>query len=112
MDQWQICHKNQGEVRLSTAHAIFIDEALASDDELTAYKLKMMLIQKWPELHSVSLSTIKRCRQQLGWISTTPRYCQLNREVNKAELQDDEHFENVIFSDESTVILEKHGKVT
>lgn len=106
--------------RLTTQHAIFIDEALASNDELTAYMLKTMLVEKWPELECVSLSTIKRCRQHLGWISTTPRYCQLIREVNKAKryewcvkcLQDDEYFENVIFSDESTVLLDKHGKVT
>ena len=27
-------------------------------------------------------------------------------------LQDDEYFEDVIFGDESTVVLDKHGKVT
>ena len=106
--------------RLTTTHAIFIDNVLASNDELTAYKLKMMLTEKWPELQSVSLSTIKRCRQHLGWISTTPRYCQLIREANKYKryefcmkcLRNDEYFENVIFSDESSVVLDKHGKVT
>ena len=70
--------------------------------------------------HDFSLSTIKRVRKQLGWVSTTPRYCQLIREANKKKrydwclkcLQDDEYFEDVIFSDESTVALEKYGKIT
>ena len=79
-----------------------------------------MLIDKWPELNIVSLSTITRSRRKLGWVSSTSRYCQLIQEQNKAKrlewcwncIRLDDHFEDVIFSDESTVALEKHGKLT
>ena len=71
-------------------------------------------------MSNVSLSTIKRCRKDLGWVATAPKYCQLIREQNKQKrlewcwkcLNNDDHFEDVIFSDESTVALEKHGKLT
>ena len=100
---------------MTTEHAIFIDEELTSNDERISSILKSLLIEQWPELHDVSLSTIKRVRKQLGWVSTTPRYCQLIREANKKKrydwclkcLQDDEYFEDITFSDESTVALEK-----
>ena len=106
--------------RLNTVQTIFIDTTLTENDELTTYKLKLMLAQKWPELQNVSLSTIKKCRQKLGWVSTKPRYCQLIRENNKTKrydwcmkcLEDDDYFDDVIFSDKSTVALEKHGRVT
>lgn len=79
-----------------------------------------MLMARWPELSTVSLSTIKKCRRDLGWVATKPHYCQLIREANKQKrvdwcmkcLQDEDYFDDVIFSDESTVALEKHGKIT
>ena len=106
--------------RLTEEHAIFIDNSIADNDELSAADLRSLLTKKWPELKDVSLSTIKRCRKELGWVATAPRYCQLIREQNKQKrlewcwkcVKDDDHFENVIFSDESTVALEKHGKLT
>ena len=40
----------------------FIDELMATNDELTARWLLLMLQEKWPDLN-VSLSTIKRARK-------------------------------------------------
>ena len=42
--------------RLTTQQAIFIDEALTSNDELTSPMLNSLLSERWPELHSVPLS--------------------------------------------------------
>ena len=104
---------------LNDEHEVFIDNALANNDELTSQKLKRLLVAKWPELQGISVSNIKRCRKQLGWIATRPRYCQLIREANKHKrlewcIQcrlDGEKFTDVIFSDELTVALEKHGRI-
>ena len=61
----------------------FIDDALACNDELTASRLLMQLQEKWPDLR-VSLSTIKRSRKEdLGWVKSKPKYCQLIRTANK-----------------------------
>lgn len=104
---------------LNNEHEIFIDNALAGNDELTAQKLKRLLVARWPELRNISITNIKRCRKRLGWVATRPRYCQLIRESNKDKrlewcIQchlDREKFNDVIFSDESTVALEKHGRI-
>ena len=58
----------------------FIDEELQKNDELTSTRIKEMLAEKWPDV-VVSTTTIKRERQQLGWVCTRPHYCQLLREV-------------------------------
>ena len=43
----------------------------------------VMLQEKWPDL-SISLSTIKRARKDdLGWVKSKPKYCQLIRNANK-----------------------------
>ena len=60
----------------------FIDKAMEENDELTAYRLLCKLKECYPYL-KVSLRTIHGARQDLGWVSTTPHYCQLIREVNK-----------------------------
>ena len=57
-----------------------MDEALQENDELTARQLRALLLERWPDTH-VSLSRVKRVRQQIGWVSTRPHYCQLLREV-------------------------------
>ena len=60
--------------------------------------------------------SVLRCRTSLGWTFRGSAYCQLIREVNKtkrlewAKLYKDDDFENVIFTDESTVQLESHRR--
>ena len=63
------------------------------------------------------MQTIRRARERLGWVSTTPKYCQLIREVNKdkrlkwcVELNGNYNFDNVIWSDESSVQLQGHSQ--
>ena len=83
------------------------------DDETTATQLQAKLAT-----HSVyvSLATIVRNRVKLGWIYRGSAYCQLIREPNKkkrlefalANLHDS--FDDVIWSDETTVQLETHRR--
>ena len=66
----------------------------------------------------MSLPTVKRARQDLGWVINSPKYCQLIRDANKTKrlvwcekmIAEKESFDNVIFTDESSVALETHRK--
>ena len=70
--------------RLLTAEMMAaIEDSLRNDDELTARKLRRKLSEMFPDFPDVSISTIKRCRKENGWVSTRPHYCQLIREANK-----------------------------
>ena len=60
---------------------LFIDEAMADNDELTAHCLLRMMQEKWPGFNA-SISTVKRARRYLGWVATRPQYCQLICEAN------------------------------
>ena len=94
-----------------------IDNYLRNDDELTVSKLKRKLSEDFTSFPRISISTIKRCRKEKGWVSTRPHYCQLIREANKLkrnewcqkQLDNNEQFENVIFSD--AVQLDQHARV-
>ena len=96
-----------------------IEDCLRNDDELTARKLKAKLCEKFTNFPDVSIATIKRNRRECGWVCTRPHYCQLIRDPNKLkrkdwcqqQLDNNEQFENVIFTDECTVQLDHHGRL-
>ena len=67
--------------KLSREMMVFLNKALSENDELTARQARCLLVEKWPTVQ-VSLPTIKRVRQQIGWVCTRPHYCQLLREVS------------------------------
>ena len=88
-----------------------IEEQMQKDDETTAAELDCILQREGIKL---SRSTILRCRRKLGWTYRGAAYCQLIREPNKLkrlswcmENQNNE-FNNVIWTDETTVQLENH----
>lgn len=97
---------------------VVIEDSLWKD-ELTARKLKGILGKNFTNFPDVSLSTIKRYHKEIGWVNTQPHYCQLIREVNKAKRKDwcqmqldkNEQFEDLIFSDEYSVQLDHHGRL-
>ena len=68
---------------------------------------------------TVSITTIKRARKKLGWVKSGVRYCQLVTEKNRIKrlefarecLARGDDFSNVIFTDESSIWLERHAKV-
>lgn len=66
-----------------------------------------------------SVAALKRVRKKLGWKRSGPKYCQMVRETNRiARLafaeecsEAGETFDDVLFTDESTIWLEQHGKI-
>ena len=96
----------------------FIDAEMEKNDELTARKLGKKLQEQFGV--NFSESKVKRLRQKLGWVQTGTKYCQLIREANRAKrleffclkcLEDNEQFDDVIFTDECSVHMEKHAKL-
>ncbi|KAK3104734.1 hypothetical protein FSP39_008937 [Pinctada imbricata] len=89
-----------------------IDDRLKKNDEETAKSLQVYLQYRNFQL---SISTINRIKQSLGWTLRGTRYCQLIREANKpkrvqwANDHISDTFENVIWSDETSVWLEQHA---
>ena len=88
-----------------------VEEQMQRDDETTATQLHSFLISKGI---SISLKTILRCRKSLGWTFRGSSYCQLIRDANKVKRLDwvlkyqDETFDDVIWTDESSIQLENH----
>ncbi len=68
----------------------------------------------------VPTTTIRLARKRLGWTHTKSRYCQLIRvpnQIAKLEfcrrcLADNDTFENVIFTGESTIMMDSHGRIS
>ena len=66
----------------------------------------------------MSHSTLKKAKYELGWVISNPKYCQLIRKANKEKrlawcedmIADKEQFQDVIFTVESSVMLETHRK--
>ena len=66
-----------------------------------------------------SLTAIKKVRWNLGWRKRGPKYCQAVREANRVArlafcercVETGETFDDVIFTDESSIWLERHSKV-
>ena len=106
--------------RLDEEHYCFIDDCMASDDELTAKKLRDKLLERFPSLN-MSLSTVKRVRTELRWTAKKTRYSALVSDANQEKRvvwcnermeMSDMDFDDVVFSDECTVQLESHRRVT
>lgn len=68
--------------KITESMKTLIEEEMNKNDELTARGIRSLLLQRWPEMQ-VSLPTIKRVRQEMGWVCTRPHYCQLLRNVRK-----------------------------
>ena len=90
-----------------------VEEQMQLDDEMTATQLHSFLVAKGI---NISLKTILRCRKSLGWTFRGSSYCQHIREANKDKrlqwvLQNqDDHFDDVIWTDESSIQLENHRR--
>ena len=93
-----------------------IDETMHSSDETTTKELRAVLRSRG---HNASLSTVLRCRRQLGWTVRGSAYCQLIHDSNKLKRlvwaqqylkEAAEGFRDVIFTDETSVQLESHRR--
>ena len=96
--------------RQEIVHQLYLD-----NDELSAVDVQRILRDD----HGIvaSLTTVKRCRQRLGWERCRPKYCQFVKRVNQEkrlrfcrDLVDaqgtvQDNFDDCIFTDECTVQL-------
>ena len=71
---------------------------------------------------TVSEATIRQARRKIGWIHErieSAKYCQMVREPNKVKrlmfclkaLTEKDTFENVIFTDETSVQIQQHARL-
>uniref|UniRef100_A0A1X7U2U5 Tc1-like transposase DDE domain-containing protein n=1 Tax=Amphimedon queenslandica TaxID=400682 RepID=A0A1X7U2U5_AMPQE len=94
-----------------------VEEQMQADDETTAVQLQKILLDNG---HPLSLKTILTSRRKLGWTFRGSAYCQIIREANKSKRLQwardnlDEYerngFEDVLFTDESSIQLECHHR--
>ena len=101
--------------KLSEEARGFIDDQMRKDDEMTSGRIKKKLERCGV---TVSSSTVRRACKQLGWTLQRTAYCQLIRNVNKEKrlafaqsvIENGDTFENVIFSDESSISLQQYRR--
>ena len=103
-----------GRISKVTSHVkALVEEQMQCDDETTAHQLHQMLLE-----HGVDISfrTILRCCTVFGWTFRGRAYCQLIREGNKTkrlewcDLYKDDNFDDVIWTDQSTIQLKAHRR--
>lgn len=99
--------------KLSPSIKQLIESTMRQDDETTATQIQAKLATYGIY---VSLATIVRSRLELGWTYRGSAYCQLIRRQNKekrlhwARTYLHDNFDDVIWSDETTVQLETHRR--
>lgn len=104
--------------RITPEIKAIVDGQMKIDDETTAYQLLALLNSRG---YPMSISTVLRCRKELGWTFRGSAYCQIIREANKlkrlqfareylAESQNPYGFYDVIWTDETTLQLESHRR--
>ena len=95
-----------------------VNGKMEEDDETTAHQLHKLLNERGYQL---SITTIVRCRMELGWTFRGSAYCQMIRDVNKQkrkewalqylnEAQTENCFQSVIWTDESSIQIETHKR--
>ena len=87
----------------------FINKKMEMNGETTAPKLSL----------DFSITIIKGLRRKLSWLSLGTKYCQLVRKANRENRSeasrrclDNGTFDNVIFTDKSTIALENHARLS
>ena len=120
---WRTREKKQGEqhqdcrgrpLKASSPVKRKIDKVYMQNPEVTASELKNILEDELTGIR-IGVSTIKRARKAAGWICSQTRYCQMVRDTNKIKrlefcrkiIETNDDFSNVIFTDESSVEIER-----
>ena len=97
--------------QLSPVNQRIIEQAMREDDETTATQLQAKLADYGMY---VSLAIILQNRRLLGWVYRGSAYCQLIHSVTKEKRLEwacshlDDTFDDVIWTDETSVQLEAH----
>lgn len=90
-----------------------VEAQMQEDDETSAVQLHALLKSKGI---NISRRTVLHCRLSLGWTFRGSAYCQMIRQANKekrlefAQTNREDDFENVVFTDESTIQLSSHRR--
>ena len=111
MQPWQESKVQDDSQKLTALFIGLVEQQMRSDDETTAMQLHELLTRHGIQL---SLRTVLRIRERLGWTFRGSAYCQLIRDANKQKRLDwscqnfSDNFENVIWSDKSSIQLETH----
>ena len=103
--------------KITRAVLQIVEEQMQKEDETTAVQLQKILVDKGQPL---SLKTILKSREKLGWTFWGSVYCQIIRDANKTkrlqwamdhlEEYNDNKFEDVLWTDESSIQLESHKR--
>ena len=110
-------YRKSGRKRILTEeHLNFIDKSYEENDELTSVDLQKLILKNGIEF---STAMIRIYRKKLGWTLSGPRNCQLIRVPNQIARYEfcqklteaNDTLDDVIFTDESTIMLDKHGKI-
>ena len=96
----------------------FLDAEMERNDEMTSPELTRRVNDRFST--QFTQAKIKRHRRKLGWVCTKTKYCQLIRKPNRVKrlefsqkcLEENEQFDDVIFTDECSVVLENHSKIS
>ena len=99
--------------KLVLQHFDIIDEEMRRNDELSSIELARILRTRCDV--DVSPRTVRQVRKKLGWTWSGTKYCQLVKDVNKPKrmehclriLSEGDGFEDVTFSDECSVSIER-----
>jgi len=98
--------------KLNEAGKSFIEVQMRTNDETTSRQIQRRLTRRGVMVHS---STVQRYHKEQGWTLQNTRYCQMICEANKAKrlefaqqvINTGDTFDNVVFSDESSISLEQ-----
>ena len=130
MQEYQVmhtlyCYRNYNKLylgsgrptKITTEILQIVEAQMQLDDKNTAIQLQKILVDKG---HPLSLPTILRSREKLGWTFRGSAYYQIIREENKVQrlqwAKDHLHeaingsFEDVMWTDECSVMLESHRR--
>ena len=93
-----------------------IETIMRDNDETTSQELKEKIEQQLGI--KIATSSIRRLRKKQGWTMAGAGYCQLISNCNKPKrlefaqqiLKEKDNFQNIIFSDESTIKVERYRR--
>jgi transposase len=74
--------KKTGTAKLhTTQHADFVNGKIEENPDLSARKLRDLILEEFGI--NVSVSAVRVYRRKLGWVTSRTRYCQMIRHANK-----------------------------
>ena len=104
---------SSGPSKITSEVKDIVENQMRLNDETSALQLHRLLQSYGYKIHR---RTILRCRTSLGWTFRGSAYCQLIRDVNKqkrldwAQLNMNDSFDDVIWTDESSIQMESHRR--